>query len=135
MPEQTGPERLIEALRAEFEGEVVFHENFPPNIIPPAVIVMPGDPFLVPGTNGMVEERLDILVAFNISAKHRNTDQMRRNCLKIRKATGLVGGVWQRASGPVFPSEDTNTTTRLIVNTVTFKHPPELILEQGDETP
>src|SRR5690606_14255056 len=117
------------------DGEGPFHENFPPNIMPPAVILMSGDPFLAPGTNGMTEERLDIPVAFNITAKHLITEQMRRNCLKIRKATGLVGGVWQRASGPVLPSEDTNSPTRLIVNTVTFKHPPELILEQGEETP
>ena len=58
---------LTAALVAEFDGELIFAPWLPPTISPPAVVVAPGDPFLVPGTHGGVVETWRILVAVSIT--------------------------------------------------------------------
>ena len=61
-------ELLEAALSEEFDGEVIFAPWLPPTITPPAVVVAPGRPFLVPSTHGGVTETWRVMVA--VSSKN-----------------------------------------------------------------
>jgi hypothetical protein len=112
---------LIDALKLEFEDDVVFSSALPGTVVPPAVIVAPGDPFLTPATHGTVEERWDVLVAVSIKEPAVGIDQMRDLSLRVRRTVVRNGAVWRRASGPRrFNLENSQTVVSL--NEVVFKY-------------
>lgn len=119
---------LLTALQDEFEGGVQFHSNIPATFTAPSVVVAPGDPFLSPGTHGHIEERWDILVVYNTTAPDRNIRQLRENSLKIRRAVGSVGALWQLTTGPRKASQEPSDVKALVINQVSFKYSPDEIL-------
>ena len=89
-------ELLEQALTEEFDGEVIFAPWLPPTITPPAVVVAPGRPFLVPSTHGGVTETWRVMVAVSIKEPRLALSQIRGLALRTRKAaqsrwSGLAG--------------------------------------------
>ena len=113
---------LVAALVSEFDGEIIFAPWLPPSISPPAVVVAPGDPFLVPGTHGGVVETWRILVAVSISEPRMALDQIRTLSLRARKAAHSVGAVWRDSGAP--GQTASNTSTVVSVTEIAFRYPP-----------
>ena len=88
-------ELLEQALTEEFDGEVIFAPWLPPTITPPAVVVAPGRPFLVPSTHGGVTETWRVMVAVSIKEPRLALSQIRGLALRTRKAAQSVGAVWR----------------------------------------
>ena len=83
-------ELLEQALTDEFDGEVIFAPWLPPTITPPAVVVAPGRPFLVPSTHGGITETWRVMVAVSVKEPRLALSQIRGLGLRVRKA-GPVG--------------------------------------------
>lgn len=115
-------DELTAALVAEFEGDLIFAPWLPPTINPPAVIVAPGDPFLVPGTHGGVTETWRVMVAVSIAEPRMALDQIRTLSLRCRKAAHSVGAVW-RDSGAPSPTAP-NSSTVISITEIAFRYPP-----------
>lgn len=113
---------LVEALKAEFDNEVIFSPSVPSVITAPSVIVSPGDPYLIVGTQGTVEETWSILVAVSVKEPGPGIDLMRELSLRVRRTVVSQGAVWRQAAGPRRVSAE-NTQTVVSVNTVAFKYP------------
>jgi len=114
-------EKLVEALTAEFQGDVVFTASVPPTITPPSVVVAPGEPFIVPSTHGTVQESWRVLVAVSIKEPKTGIDKMRELSLRVRKAVVSVGGLWVQAGGP-YQAQQTNALTVISANEVHLKY-------------
>lgn len=98
-------DRVVAALKTEFEGEVAFSDTIPSNVTPPAVIVAPANPFLENTTHGLILEAWDVLVVVSWKEKEAGLKQMRDLSLRVRKAVTGVGAVWTGASGPATSGE------------------------------
>ena len=118
-------ERLVEALTHEFANEVVFQPFMPATLTIPSVVVSPGDPFLIPATHGMVEERWDVLVAVAMKDGGSGILQMRDLSLRVLRATVSVGGIWREASGPRRLTDDRQSVVSS--NTISFRYQPPTI--------
>ena len=116
-------DKLVEALSAEFQGDVIFVASVPATITPPSVIVAPGEPFLNPGTMGAVEENWRVLVAVSIKEPKLGIDKMRDLSLRVRRAVQKVGGLWRLTGGP-YAASQTNSQTVISANEITFKYLP-----------
>ena len=88
-------ELLEAALTEEFDGEVIFAPWLPPTITPPAVVVAPGRPFLVPSTHGGITETWRVMVAVSVKEPRLALSQIRGLALRTRKAAQSVGAVWR----------------------------------------
>lgn len=119
------PEALTDALDAALgaDGKAIFYPYVPSVITPPSVIVAPGEPFLEPGTHGTVEERWDVLVAFNPAGPDRGLPEMRRLALLVRSAASKAGAVWVQTHAPRKASPEANDLTAVAVTEVRFKYP------------
>lgn len=115
---------LLQALRTGLvDFEVSFHESAPNKLFPPSVIVTPGDPFLEPATQGLIQEHWEILVCMNRTANDRGVSAYRNVSLAVVGAVQSVGAVWEETSGPrLVDGEDTSYV--LVVNRVRFKYAP-----------
>lgn len=116
-------EDLLEALVAEFGGEVVFHAVPPSVFSAPSVVVVPRDPFITPGTHGAVTESWDVLAVVSLKAADRGLSQMRDLSLRVRKAASSVGGLWKRAGGPRLGSA-TDLSFVVVPNQIDFRYMP-----------
>jgi hypothetical protein len=116
-------ETLITALTAEFDGDVAFYPAVPSQIVAPAVIVAPGDPFLAPGTHGTISENWDVLVAVGFKDTGEAVTQMRDLSHRVRRVVGETGGLWRQAAGPRRGATESDQTV-ITVNEITFKYPP-----------
>ncbi len=116
---------LLAALRTQLGDDIAtFHEVVPNKITPPSVIVTPGDPFIEPVTQGLVEERWDILVAMNRTSPNRGVAGFQELSLKVRAAAHAVGAIWEGASGPRKVG-DGDSSYVLVVNRVRYKYDPD----------
>ncbi len=113
---------LTAALVAEFDGELIFAPWLPPSISPPAVVVAPGDPFLVPGTHGGVVETWRVLVAVSISEPRMAIDQIRSAVTDHECVAHKVGAVWRDTAAP--GPTTTNPATVVSVTEIAFRYPP-----------
>lgn len=114
---------LVEALRAEFSGEVSFLASYPSQISAPAVIVTPGDPFLENDTHGAIRETWHILAAASQKEPRRGVETMRDLSLRVRRASSSVGALWDRAEGPRRLSPEDSQTV-ISINRISFKYVP-----------
>ncbi len=117
----------MEALSSEFAGEVVFHNAPPSSVTAPSVIVIPGDPFLEPETQGLVRERWDVWVAASLKSPDRGAADMRSISLRTKRAAHSVGAIWRNASGPrrLAATQDQQIVS---VNRIEFKYLPEEVV-------
>ena len=115
---------LLAALRTGLASySVAFHESTPNKLYPPSVIVSPGDPFLEPATQGLIQEHWEILVCMNRTASDRGVSAYRNVSLAVAAAVQSVGAVWEETSGPrLVENEDTSYV--LVINRVRFKYAP-----------
>lgn len=113
---------LLEALRAEFAGDVTFHASVPSTITAPAIIVAPSDPFLTNDTHGTIRETWDVIVAVSLKDPTRGLDTARDLSLRLRRATGTVGAHWSQAAGFRVPSD--SNLQAVTINTVYFRYDP-----------
>ena len=120
----SGIDPLIAALTTEFGLEVIFTPFLPLQITPPQVFLAPGDPFLEPGTHGLVVEQVRIVVAVSVKEPRAAHDEVRKLALRVRRACHSVGGFWTGADA-LAPLVTTNTQTVISANTVTLKYNPE----------
>ena len=114
-------DKLLEALTAEFDGDVIFSAWVPSQLTPPQVVVAPGDPYLQPSTHGTVEETWDVLVVVSVKEPGPGIDQMRDLSLRVRGAAMSVGALWRRAGGPRRSTVE-NSQTVISVNEIAFKY-------------
>jgi hypothetical protein len=117
---------VVAALTAEFTLEVVFSPSIPAVLTAPSVA--PGDPFIVPSTQGGiagggVQEMWDILCVVSISSPKEGIDAMRNLSLRVRKAVTSTGARWQQASGARRLATD-NSLNVFSLNTVSFIYDP-----------
>lgn len=117
-----GIEALAEALKAAFEGDVAFHEVMPPQVIAPAVIIVPDEEWMGPSTHGGISEAWQVLVASSLKSKQWFAE-LRKNNFRVQRATLGVGGIWRGATGPQALGKD-EARTVVSVNRVTFRYPP-----------
>lgn len=120
-------ERLLDELAGEFT-DVVFHSTVPANLTAPSVVVAPGDPFLEPGTHGLIVEAWDVLVVFRADSPDRNLETMRRNSLRVRAAAARAGAAWSSTSGPRRAGGE-ESTVALAVNAIRFRYDPVPLTE------
>lgn len=118
----TTPEIIEAALASEFGGDVVFLPAPPTSYVPPAVVVVPDDPFHNPGTHGTVEEHWRVTVAVSFKEPRAGFAQLRDLSLRLAKAVQSAGAVWEETRGPA--STGANTGTVLAEGAVRFKYPP-----------
>jgi hypothetical protein len=116
-------ETLIEALGAEFDGDVAFAPNIPTTIVPPVVIVSPGDPFLAPATHGTILETWDVLVAVGFKDTASAVADMRSLSLRVRDVVLRHGALWRITSGPRRGADESKQVV-IAVSEVAFKYPP-----------
>lgn len=117
-------DRLLEALKTEFTGDITFHASVPSTISPPAVIVMPADPFIENATHGGVRETWDILVAVSLKEPGRGITVARNISLRVRASSALMGAHWHQASGFRVGDQAANSQMAVTVNTVSFIYEP-----------
>ena len=84
-------ELLEQALTDEFDGEVIFAPWLPPTITPPAVVVAPGRPFLVPSTHGGITETWRVMVAVSVKEPRLALSQIRGLALRTRRGRPVGG--------------------------------------------
>jgi hypothetical protein len=113
---------LTAALTAELGEDVAFYASRPATINAPAVIVCPGDPFLAPDSQGVIEEKWEVLVAVATAEPRRGLDLTRDLSLRVRRVVSSLGARWVETSGP--RSIPGNTSTVVSINIVEFKYPP-----------
>ena len=114
-------ELLEAALTEEFDGEVIFAPWLPPTITPPAVVVAPGRPFLVPSTHGGVTETWRVMVAVSVKEPRLALSQIRGLGLRVRKAAQSVGAVWRDTDGPD-PSSTTQSQIVVSITEIAFRY-------------
>lgn len=121
----TNAGRLMDALKAELgtAPEIVLYETPPSTWTVPAVVVIPGDPFLTPSTHGTIEERWEVLVTATAKDRGVGVDQMRTISNRVRKAITAAGGLWRETSGPRIPEADTRDFF-FVINRIAFKTQP-----------
>jgi len=118
-------DRLITALRDEFDGVAPVLEAVPGTLAPGTVVVAPGDPFLDAGTQATITERWDVLVVFKTTGKDRGVATFREWSLKVRRAVSSVGGLWIQARPPTRANPDANSQVALVANEISFRYQPE----------
>lgn len=111
---------LYAALKAEFETDVTFYPNPPPQMDVPSVAVMPADPFLEIATHGAIRETWDILVAVGLADTESAVLTARDLSLRVLKAASEVGAVWGGASGLTVP--EVQSSIAVVINSVSFKY-------------
>lgn len=116
---------LYDALKEEFDTDVTFYPTIPAVVSPPAIVIMPSDPFLEVATHGAIRETWDVLVAVSIKDTESAVILARDLSLRINRAAGTVGAVWGGAAGLTVP-ESLQLQHAVAVNTVHFKYVPEL---------
>ncbi len=114
---------LTAALTAEFDGDVIFAPWLPPTISPPAVVVAPGRPFLVPSTHGGISETWRVMVAVSVKEPRLALTQIRELALRTRKAAQSVGAVWRDSDGPD-PTQSPNTQVVVSVTEIALRYLP-----------
>ena len=114
-------ELLEQALTEEFDGEVIFAPWLPPTITPPAVVVAPGRPFLVPSTHGGITETWRVMVAVSVKEPRLALSQIRGLALRTRKAAQSVGAVWRDSDGPD-PTASLNSQIVVSVTEIAFRY-------------
>lgn len=128
---------LVAELRTQFDGHnVEVHSALPRTIASNRVIVAPAEPWLIPATHGMLEERWDVLATANHSAPDRGIPTLRDMAVRIALAVHSVGGVWEQASTPMVPEEAQGPqTTVFTVSQVRFKWEPTFTIPDPDPDP
>lgn len=116
---------LYAALKQEFEADVTFYPTIPSVITPPAIVIMPSDPFLEIATHSTVKETWDVLVAVGIKDTESAVILARDLSLRVARAANSVGAVWGGAAGLTVP-ESIQTMHAVAVNKVMFKYVPDL---------
>ena len=111
------------ALRDEGDTttSVTFSPHLPKTVTVPAVVIAPGDPFLVPETiGGDVLERWDVMVFYSRNMPDFGVSLFRDLSLRIRQGVASVGGQWIRTTGPRTNGEATDHL--MVVNEIQFAH-------------
>lgn len=125
-------ESLMAALAAEFALDVTFYPAPPSQITAPAVLVIPGDPFLEPETQGIVREGWDVWVVYSVKSPDRGAVDMRDNSLRVMRTVQALGAVWRGASGPRRTTV-AYTQHAVSINRVDFKYAPGSPAERNTE--
>lgn len=114
-------EELITALKDEFTGDVNFYPKVPSKgIMPPAVAVLPGDPFIVVGTHGAMQERWNITVYANLANSAMAVNQLRDLSLRVLGVVNSLGAVWVQADA-IAQIEDSSVIVSS--NQIYFRYP------------
>lgn len=114
---------LTDALKSEFEDEVVFLGYLPTTVTAPGVFVTPGDPFLEPGTHGGIAEVWNVMVAVSVKEPGPGIDLLRELSLRVARVVQSQGAVWRRATGLRRPMNPENSQIVLSLNEVAFRYP------------
>jgi hypothetical protein len=87
------------------------------------VIVIPGDPYLVPATHGAVEETWEVTSAVSIKETKVGFDQLRELNLRVGRACQKAGALWEQSDQPVIT---TSGQAQIVVsrNIIRFKYMP-----------
>jgi hypothetical protein len=120
-------EKLMAALKEEFDQEVVFYPAPPSTVTAPSVAVVPGDPFLEPNTQGMVLERWDVWAVASLKSPDKGAADMRNLSLRVAAVAQKVGATWRNSSGPRRTAADPQAQEVVSVSRLDFKYPPSSV--------